>query len=297
MFKRTVLIDNTGIDEFVLQELKALTEELIIYHDIPKSKNEILLRADKADAILVSWNTNLSSDIIEVLPELRYIGMCCSLYDEASSNVDIITAGRKNIVVKGVRDYGDQGVVEFIFSELIRLFLGLGNRSFRSEAVELGGIKFGVVGMGSVGRKVADAAAFFNMEVNYYSRTIKEEIPYKYLPLSELLSQCDVISLHLPRNTVLIDEQGFKEIGAGKVLINTGLGFSFERMAFDEWIGQEGNFAILDTDSITTEFRNEYRTLANVIMNERVSGFTRNARKRLSQKVIDNMRSYLRSRC
>ena len=48
------------------------------------------------------------------------------LYDEKSANVDIETARNLGIEVKGVRDYGDEGTVEFIFAELITLFKGLG---------------------------------------------------------------------------------------------------------------------------------------------------------------------------
>jgi len=47
--------------------------------------------------------------------------MCCSLYDEDSANVDIKIAKLNNIEVRGVRDYGDEGLIEFIISELIRL--------------------------------------------------------------------------------------------------------------------------------------------------------------------------------
>lgn len=63
-------------------------------------------------------------------PNLRYIGMCCSLYEEKSANVDIAAAREKGIVVTGVKDYGDEGVVEYVISELVRYLHGL-----RPEAV------------------------------------------------------------------------------------------------------------------------------------------------------------------
>ncbi len=52
--------------------------------------------------------------------------MCCSLYDDESSNVAVKFARGQGIVVKGIRDYGDPGVVEFIVSELVRLLHGFG---------------------------------------------------------------------------------------------------------------------------------------------------------------------------
>ena len=68
------------------------------------------------------------------------------LYDEKSANVDIETARNLGIEVKGVRDYGDEGTVEFIFAELITLFKGLGKNKWRNEATELKNKRIGIIG-------------------------------------------------------------------------------------------------------------------------------------------------------
>jgi lactate dehydrogenase-like 2-hydroxyacid dehydrogenase len=59
--------------------------------------------------------------------------MCCSLYDERSANVDVKAAGEQGITVHGIRDYGDEGLVEFIFAELTYLFKGLGRHQWKTE--------------------------------------------------------------------------------------------------------------------------------------------------------------------
>lgn len=84
-------------------------------------------------------------------PAIRYIGMCCSLYDERSANVDIPAARARGIEVRGVRDYGDEGVAEFTLSELIRLLKGLGPHQWQSEPIELQQRKLGIIGMGATG--------------------------------------------------------------------------------------------------------------------------------------------------
>jgi phosphoglycerate dehydrogenase-like enzyme len=88
-------------------------------------------------------------------PHIRYIGMCCSLYSEASANVDIRAARARNIIVYGVRDYGDQGVVEYIISELIRYLHGFGDKQWQELPVELTDLKVGIVGLGTSGQLIA----------------------------------------------------------------------------------------------------------------------------------------------
>ena len=72
--------------------------------------------------------------------------------------MDIEAARNLGIEVKGVRDYGDEGTVEFIFAELISLFKGLGEHKWRNEATELKNKSIGIVGLGTLGRMVAKTA-------------------------------------------------------------------------------------------------------------------------------------------
>ena len=292
-FNKIVSVDNTGIDEFVHDDLQSFCEELIMYKDFPKDEKEVVERAKNAEAILVSWNTPITANIIKRLPQLKYIGMCCSLYDESSSNVDIIQAKKQGIVVKGVMNYGDDGVVEYIFSELIRLFKGIGNIQFREEQIELKEIKLGIIGLGTVGNMVADTAKFFEMDVYYHNRRKREDTKYTYLSLKEILNSCDIISTHLPRNSVVMGEEEFKELGNGKILINTGLSPSFDEHAFEKWIKCKSNFAIFDGVSANESFREKYKDYSNIIMTSVVTGFTKNARKRLAHKAVDNLRLFL----
>jgi lactate dehydrogenase-like 2-hydroxyacid dehydrogenase len=89
--------------------------------------------------VLVSWNTQIRAGVLRASPRLAYVGMCCSLYDERSANVDIEAARDLGITVRGVRDYGDEGVVEFIFAELIGLFKGIGqHQDVSGQSVAIG---------------------------------------------------------------------------------------------------------------------------------------------------------------
>lgn len=166
-FKKAVCVDRTGIDEFVMDKMLECSEELVIYQDFPADEAQIMERIKEADGVFVSWNTKITGEILEKCPCLKYVGMCCSLYDEASANVDIAAARKLGIEVKGVRDYGDDGVVEYIISELINLLLGSRGLYFGNESMELKTVSLGIVGLGAVGKRLAKAAEFFGMHISY----------------------------------------------------------------------------------------------------------------------------------
>lgn len=287
MFNKIVAVDYTGIEEFVRQDLEDISKELIMYNDIPKNNQEIIKRAQGADALLVSWNTPIDAEVIQALPDLKYIGMCCSLLDENSANVNIKAAREHNIPVLGVKDYGDEGVVEFIFSELIRLIKGLGQNQLYSEQIELSSLKLGIIGMGTLGKMVADAGRFFGMEVSYYSRS-KKDLDYPYQSLKELLRNSDVISCHLPRHAMVLDQEALEEFSGNKILINTGLTPSYDPQAFKNWI--QSNYAIFDQVSLPENLLETYSKNPRVIISNKVSGFTKNARQRLAIKVVENLK-------
>ncbi len=112
--------------------------------------------------------------------------MCCSLYAEESANVDIRAAREKNITVSGVRDYGDQGVIEYVASELIRYLHGFGGKQWQEMPVELTGLRIGIVGLGTSGQLIAAGLQALGADLYYFSRTRKpeqEEKQIKYLTL------------------------------------------------------------------------------------------------------------------
>ncbi len=82
-FSKIVCIDKTGLESWAIKELKKYSIKPIeVFDDYPENDNEIINRIKDADCVLVSWNTQISKKVIENCKQLKYIGMCCSLYDE-----------------------------------------------------------------------------------------------------------------------------------------------------------------------------------------------------------------------
>ena len=294
-FQKITILDSCGLTNPVLEQIKLLSKEpIIIYNDDPANDAEILNRIADSDCVLVSWRTKVNADVNKASPNLKYIGMCCSLYDEKAANVDIAQARLQGIVVTGVRDYGDDGTLEFIFAELIYLVKGLGNRSWQNENRELRGKTMGIIGLGTLGTMVARTAQHFGMNVFYFSRSRKPDLEaegFGFLPLNELMARCDVISLHLPKNSIVLGEAEFRNKKPNSILVNTSIGLTFDKNAFVNWIANDStSFAIFDSPGVG-EHSDEFSNFPNIIISNRSSGFTMEAQSRLSEKVLGNIRS------
>jgi lactate dehydrogenase-like 2-hydroxyacid dehydrogenase len=299
MFQKITIIDSCGLTFPVVEQITGLSKDPIrIYNDFPGSDTEIINRIADSDCALVSWHTKVNADVIKASPNLKYIGMCCSLYDENAANVDIVQARKQGIVVKGVRDYGDDGTLEFIFAELIYLMKGLGSRQWQPENRELRGKTMGIIGMGTLGTMVARTAKHFGMNVFYFNRSRKPELEaedFEFLPLNELLSICDVISTHLPKNSNVMGEAEFRHKKPNSILVNTSIGLTFDRLAFVDWIKNDPtSFAIFDGPGLGG-YSEEFSKYPNIILSDRSSGFTLEAQTRLSEKVLKNIQDFFKS--
>ncbi len=299
-FQKITIIDSCGLTTPVLEQIAQLSKEpIIIFNDFPDNDTEILNRIADSDCALVSWHTKVNAEVIQAAPNLKYIGMCCSLYDEKAANVDIAQARKQGIVVKGVRDYGDDGTLEFIFAELIYLMKGLGNRRWQVENRELRGKTMGIIGMGTLGTMVARTARHFGMNVFYFNRSRKPELEaegFGFLPLNELMATCDVISTHLPKNSNVMGEAEFRYKKPNSILVNTSIGLTFDKDAFFTWLsGDPTSFAIFDGPGVG-DHSEEFSKYPNIIISDRSSGFTLEAQSRLSEKVLANMQNFLENR-
>ena len=223
---------------------------MVLYRDVPASDAEMVRRIGDADAVLLSYTSRMGKEVIAQCPNIRYIGMCCSLYSEESANVDIAYARTRGIQVLGIRDYGDRGVVEYVLHELTGLLHGFGMPMLRDEPVEITGLKVGIVGLGVSGRMIADALQFMGAEISYFARSAKpdaEAAGMTYKPLAQLLADSEVVFTCLNKNVLLLGENEFAQLGAGKVLFNTSIGPGFDSAALEKWLDLPDTHFFCDT--------------------------------------------------
>ncbi|WP_353123294.1 NAD(P)-dependent oxidoreductase [Dysgonomonas capnocytophagoides] len=294
MFQKLVAIEPVSLIPSAEQALNKYAKEVILFQDIPSDDNEIAQRIGNADAVLLSYTSRITRSALEQCPNVKYIGMCCSLYSPESANVDINYAQTRGITVTGIRDYGDEGVVEYAISELVRCLHGFGQSPWDNMPREITGLKAGIIGLGKSGGMIADALKFFGADVSYFARSEKSEAKekgYRFLPLKNLLAENEVVFCCLNKNTVLLHEEEFKHLGNKKILFNTGLSPAWDEQPFLRWLDGD-NLCFCDTAGALGG--NHLLSHPHVRCMQVSTGRTRQAFDRLSEKVLANLSKYNR---
>lgn len=292
MFQKLVAIEPVSLIPSAEQALNKYAKEVILFQDIPSDDNEIAQRIGNADAVLLSYTSRITRSALEQCPNVKYIGMCCSLYSPESANVDINYAQRRGITVTGIRDYGDEGVVEYAISELVRCLHGFGQSPWDNMPREITGLKAGIIGLGKSGGMIADALKFFGADVSYFARSEKSEAKekgYRFLPLKNLLAENEVVFCCLNKNTVLLHEEEFEHLGNKKILFNTGLSRAWDEQPFLRWLDGD-NLCFCDTTGALGG--NHLLSHPHVRCIQVSTGRTRQALDRLSEKVLANLSEY-----
>ena len=290
-FKQIVVLDDINISKSSMTKLETYSENSVkLFDSDPKDNNEIKERLRGTDCALLSWRTPINKEVILACTQLKFICLCGT----NSNCIELEECKKRKILVSNIVDYGDEGVVEWIFFHLLSLVRGFGNYLWQDSPAELAHKTMGIIGLGAVGKLLADAALGFKMKVLYYSKTRKPEWEKKgltFVDKKELLQKSDIISLQTPKNIKVLDKNDF-DIMEEKILINTTLGLSFNEEDFIDWIKKPKNFVIMDI-SQGKEFYDKISNMDRVIFSELIAGRTKESVLRLSKKVLENMKEYL----
>lgn len=299
MFEKLVIIEPINMLEIHLNKLNDVAKKVIYYKDIPNNDDEIIKRIDDADAVLLSYTSSINSYVLENCKNIKYIGMCCSLYSPESANVDIKKANELNIIVKGIKDYGDEGVAEYIIHELVEFLQGYKEYKWGNIGHEITGLKCGVIGLGTSGTLIAKTLKFFKAEVSYFSRTrkphLEKEIGIDYKDLNELCKESEAIFLALNKNVFLLQKEQFDLMKGKRILFNTSIGPGFNVEALKEWLKDENHFFFGDTLA-TIGDESLWKLNNTFTINRSSGGKTYQAYIRLGEKVLNNIYDFLNNK-
>ena len=210
----------------------------VISYDITL-ENETISRVKDAD-IIITNKVLVTKEIINEASNLKLI--CISA--TGTNNVDLEYAKQKKISVKNVAGYSSSSVVQLAFSMIFHFIQKLSyykkyvdEQNWQKSQIfthidkpffELDGKKVGIIGLGDIGSNLARKVKAFDCEVVYYSTSGKNSNnEYKRVELDELLSICDIISIHCPLNENtknLLNYENMKNIKDGAILLNLGRG-------------------------------------------------------------------------
>jgi glycerate dehydrogenase len=166
--------------------------------------------------------------------------------------------------------------------------------------VELQGKKMGIVGFGNIGQATARIAQAFGMEVCVYSSKPQFVLPsgIKKMDLDELFAECDVISLHCPLTPdtkEMVNAERLSKMKSNAILINTGRGPLINEQDLANALN-EGRIAAAGLDVLSVEPSvegNPLLTARNCFITPHIAWATLEARTRLMEIAVQNLKSYL----
>lgn len=227
---------------------------------------EIVKRCQSADAVFCN-KIVFTREIFEKLPKLKYVGLFATGYN----NIDVKAAKELGITVCNAGSYSTDAVAQHTFGFILNNYTRIADYSrfvlsggwsesrvfspvvFPTD--EIKGKTLGIIGYGSIGRKVAEIARVFGMRVIVHTRTVREDGVTEFVSLDELLSSSDIISLHCPltaENTGMFNAEAFTKCKDGAYFINTARGGLVNEQALFDAL-ESGKLSGAAVDVICTE--------------------------------------------
>lgn len=258
----------------------------------------------------------MNAGIIDQLPDLKYIGVLAT----GTNVIDLEYAGKKGVCVTNIPGYGTDSVVQHILAFILHFSSKV---SIHDEAVhqgdwvnskdfcftlgtlnELSGSTLGIIGLGTIGRKLAKVADAMGMKIiaAHQSSMDRLELPFEveWLPVDEVFARSDFLSLNCPLTADtenLVNAERLQKMKSSAVLINTGRGPLVDEQALADGLN-EGTIAGAGLDVLSTEppaTDNPLLTAKNCVITPHVAWASLQARKRLLVIAAENLSAYLRA--
>ena len=283
--------------------------------------NAILLNSTDTDKlfnqysdveILLINKTEINSSILKDLPQLKFIQILATGYD----NVDLEACRERGIEVCNVEGYSTYSVAQHVFALLLTLTNKVNYHwqmtrdgiwsnepkfTFYTPSIpELHHKTLGVIGLGSIGSTVAQVGKAFGMEVITYTRSPEKinDADIRFVELDQLAADADFISLHLPLNqdtSQIIDESFLNKMKKEAILINTARGGLIDEQALHDVLTIKGiKGAALDVLSEEPPpVDHPLLPLPNCIVTSHMAWATLDARRTLLNKAKQNVEKYI----
>lgn len=270
---------------------------------------DVIKNIGDAEAVLCN-KTLFTEEILRACPKLKYIGLCATGYN----NIDVAACKRLGITVCNVPEYSTAAVAQQVFSFILHFASRTsqygefvrGGGWVRSETFsdfvypiqELAGKTVGIIGYGSIGRKVAAIAQAFDMKVIVNTRTARQDSSVKFVSIRELFSQADVITAHCPLTSEtegLINRGNIEYCKHSCVIINTSRGAVVNEQDLADALNS-GRISGAALDVLCSEPMSAdcpLLTAKNCIITPHIAWAALETRKRLVRIAAENLRAYI----
>ncbi|KAA1191311.1 D-2-hydroxyacid dehydrogenase [Paenibacillus sp. B2(2019)] len=280
-----------------------------------RTQNEEIVERSLGAQIVLTNKTPLRANVLQQLPELRYIGVLATGYNI----IDVQQAILNKIIVTHIPSYGTSSVAQFVFALILELCHHVGRHStlvhqgewstspdwcfWRSPLIELSGKTMGILGAGRIGMHTARIAGAMGMKVIAANSKVKQslQVPFdgfRWVSQDELFRSSDIISLHCPlmeSTEKIINSAQIRLMKSNVILINTARGELVEENDLAQALSEK-RIAGAALDVLSTEppeADNPLLHAPNCVITPHIAWASVEARTRLLQTAIDNVASFL----
>ncbi len=288
--------------------------EVVIY---PTTKPEETIERIKNADVIITNKVVIDQKMMENSPKLKLICVAAT----GTNNIDLKAAQKLGIAVTNVAGYSTRSVAQHTFAMLFYLLESLNyydnyvksSRYSKNDIFthldkpfyEISGKRWGIIGLGTIGKEVAKIAEAFGCEVVYYSTSgVMRKEPYPRVSLDVLLTTSDIVSIHAPlneRTKNLITYEKLKLMKRNAVILNLGRGGIINEKdlakALDEGLISAAALDVLEKEPIEPDnpllkIKNKERLL----ITPHIAWASIEARKRLVYEIYENIKAFFEGR-
>lgn len=276
------------------------------------SNEEIIERAKDAEILFLN-KTPISKEIIANIPKLKYVGLQSTGYNV----IDCDAAKESGIIVTNIPDYSSSAVAQATFALILELtnHVALHSQSvydgewcsskdfcyWKTPLTELQNKTIGIIGFGKIGRKVAEIAECFGMNVLAHSPSPKDTNGLKrtsFSNIKDILCKSDIVSIHCPLNSEtknLINSQSLSLMKKSAFLINTSRGPVVDEKSLADALNSEtiagAGLDVLSVEPCTPA--NPLLNVKNCFITPHIAWAGLETRVRLMEILEKNLKAYL----
>jgi (S)-sulfolactate dehydrogenase len=302
------------ISEFITsQALETLRRhhEVIYAPELYKDRPALIAALQNIEALVVRNLTQVNEEVLAGAAKLKVVGRL----GVGLENIELSACAKRNIKVIPATGANAESVAEYVVGAAVALtrgFIPATTATFNGEWPrprfsgyhEFLGKTIGIVGFGSIGRIVAKKAHAFGLRCVAYDPMLSGDsveldgFSVPLLSLSELLSESDAITLHLPflpDTKNLFNAATLDQIKEGACLINTARGGIVDEKALADRLrsGRLGGAAIDVFSTEPAKDLSHFAGIENLILTPHIAGVTQESNERVSQMIADEVNRFL----
>ena len=269
--------------------------DLVTYDRV--APEDVIPAIENADAVFTS-KVKLTKEVIEACPNLKFIGVTATGYD----NIDLDAAKARGIAVCNVPAYSTESVAQHTFALILEITNHVGHYTelvhehqweksldftfIDRPLTQLSGRSLGIIGYGSIGKRVARIAEAFGMTVHVYSKDPDAAV------------QSDILTLHCPAtadNRGFINKDFISKMKDGAILINTARGALLNEDDVADAL-KHGKLAAVAVDVVNGEPPRKghpFIGLENLYITPHIAWSTKEARAVITKTSAANLKSFL----